>query len=75
MKYNYHQEQDEFCECPDESVSDFFTGNMVVVTTDEEGTIRFRVEIDAYGDVLAAFNRLVQKLIPTFVFPVTKVVP
>lgn len=66
MKYSYDPVRDEFV------IGAEVTGNRVYVTReDAEGTLRFRVEVDDLPHVLGALNRLVQKLIPTFRFPVT----
>ena len=72
MQYNYDQAQDEFVENASGVEEGSITGNRVFVTKDDfDGTLRFRVEIDDFGNVLASFNRLTQRLIPTFKFPNT----
>ncbi len=76
MQYNYNQNLDEFVENPSGEETGETTGNRVFVSEededeDEDGTLRFNVQIDDLPHVLAALNRLVQKLIPTFVFPST----
>lgn len=73
-QYNYDQTTDEFIENPTGDESGNVTGNRVFVSyedgiPDEFNPPRFKVEIDDFGCVLAAFNRLVQKITPTFVFP------
>lgn len=69
MKFEYDVETDEFvaAKIPEEN------GNRVTVTIEGELGPRFHVEIADFGHVLAAFNRLVLKFIPTFVFPDRKI--
>jgi hypothetical protein len=69
MFYIFDPKQDEFVE-----VVDFAElpggGNTVEVTDeDDEGTKRFKVEIDDLGHVIGALNRLVVKFYPNFKFP------
>ena len=64
MKYHYDETVDEFV--PGEADG----GNTVTVTVSGETvTPRFAVQIDDFGYVLAAFNRLVVRHVPTFEFP------
>jgi len=73
MRFNYDQDQDEFVPNPLGLESGNLTGNRVFLAPeDDQGTIRFTVEINDFGHVIAALNRLVQKVIPKFVFPETK---
>lgn len=69
-QYNYDMTRDEFVENPTGEETGDITGNRVFVFYEDDKP-RFRVEIDDFGHVLAALNRLVQKIVPTFVFPVT----
>lgn len=74
-RYNYHSGLDKFIETNEATEyqnDDDITGNRVFVTKeDDEGTLRFRLEIDDLPHVIAALNRLVQDLISTFKFPET----
>ena len=70
VQYNYDQDADEFFENPSGNETGSITGNRVWITS--ENPLRFRIEIDDFGYVIAAFNRLVQRQTPTFIFPVTK---
>lgn len=74
MQYNYNSDLDEFVENPSGKETDQdITGNRAwIVTETLAGVPRFKVEIDDFGCVIAAFNRLVQRLIPTFRFPESK---
>lgn len=67
-QYNYDQNTDEFVLNVTGKESGDITGNRVFVSY-EMDTPRFKVEIDDFGNVIAAFNRLIKKFIPTFVFP------
>ena len=74
-QYNYDQVEDEFVENPTGVETGNITGNRVFVTTEIDGTKRFRVEIDGFGDVIGAMNRLIKRLVPTFIFPNTQKPP
>jgi len=69
MQYNYDQSADEFVENPTGEETWNITGNRVFVSNPHGDGYKFKVEIDDFGDVLAALDRLVMKFIPTFVFP------
>ena len=71
MQYNYNMHTDEFEPKPDhlspeEWETGNITGNRVFVTKEAELGPRFRVDIDDFGSVVAAMNRLVRWCIPTF---------
>ena len=75
MQYNYDASKDEFVENPSGAETGNITGNRIVVLNEgspAQPDLRFRVQIDDFGNVLAAANRLVQRLVPTFVFPTTQ---
>lgn len=66
MKFCYDQKTDEFIQVSETQEEP--TGNRVFISgTSPE--IRFKVEIDDFGHVLAALNRLVLQFIPTFKWP------
>lgn len=71
VQYNFVQGKDEFVVNPSGEEHGDITGNRVFVTGKGSDT-RFNIQIDDFGDVLAALNRLIVKFIPTFVFPKTK---
>lgn len=68
-KFCYDQKRDEFVEVS--PGQDEPTGNRVVITG-KTPNVRFNVQINGFGHVLAAFNRLVLKYIPTFQWPENK---
>jgi hypothetical protein len=68
-KFNYDMSKDEFVEGVEEKGN--VTGNRVIVTKEGE-LLRFRIEIDAFGDVVDAMNRLILRLQPGFKFPRTQ---
>jgi hypothetical protein len=68
MQYNYDMRRNEFVPCTPSQETGNITGNRVFVTKEDE-LLRFRIEIDAFGDVVDAMNRLILRLEPGFRFP------
>ena len=68
MQYNYDQSTMEFVANPTGEETGNITGNRVFVTGKGAET-RFKIEIDDFGHVVGALNRLIQQFIPTFQFP------
>lgn len=68
-KFCYDEKQDEFIEV---SAGDFESAGNRVIVSGKFPELRFKIEIDDFGYVLAAFNRLVKKLVPGFVWPAEK---
>jgi len=78
IQYNYDAASDEFVDyCArllgSREEIDNLTGNRVHVIPGDHPSdpMRYKVEIDDFGYVIAAFNRLMQRLVPTFIFPET----
>lgn len=66
MQFNFDMKTGEFVENPSgKETGDDITGNRVFVTGSGPET-RFRVEVDDFGCVMAAVNRLIRRFIPTF---------
>lgn len=72
VQYNYDLESGEFVENYSGYESGNLTGNRVFITNEGDDQIRYNIEIDAFGDVVGALNRLIQRLSPTFIFPKTR---
>lgn len=76
--FYYNQKHSEFVES--EGTGEYDTGNSVSVTEVQDRplgeigspSLRFKIEIVDFGDVVGALDRLMQRLIPTFVFPETR---
>ena len=68
MQFNYDLKQNEFVENPSGVELGDITGNRVFVDGEGSST-RFRVEIDDFGSVIGALNRLIKRMNPHFIFP------
>lgn len=67
-QFNYNSLYGEFFYNPSGGETGDITGNRVFV--DGEGPLtRFRVEIDDFGSVIGALNRLIKRINPHFIFP------
>jgi len=63
-RFYYDEDVDEFVEGTEDS------GNVVVITPHYiDSLTRYQVEIDDYGYMLAAVNRLIARETPGFAFP------
>jgi hypothetical protein len=63
-RFYYDEDVDEFVEGTEDS------GNVIVITSNYiDGLSRYRVEIDDYGYMVAAVNRLIARETPGFAFP------
>lgn len=69
VQYNYNMASGEFIENRSGKESGDVTGNRIFITDEGDGQTRYRIEIDAFGDVVGAMNRLIQRLSPLFIFP------
>ena len=69
MTYFYNEHADEFVES--DGTGDGDINNKVTITRQVDGTMRYKIEIDEFGYCVAAMNRLIQRITPTFIFPLS----
>lgn len=68
-QFNYDMVSDEFIENLTGVEEGDITGNRVFITFSHGQSPRYKIEIDDFGCVISALNRLVKKIQPNFIFP------